>query len=367
MNKGFSVYLDLVRFIAACLVYVYHSNQRLLVDEILPASNFGHSSVIVFFVLSGFVIAYVTDTKENTWTSYWASRLSRVYSVAVPAIVLTLVLDSIGRNLFPALYAGYPYDQFLIRSLGSLLFANEVWFISITSFSNVPYWSICYEIWYYAAFGILMFMPRRTAIALLLLLAAALGPKVILLAPIWGMGVLLYHWQTPRHLSIGISWWLFSGTVVAIILFHYLGVSPAITEWLKAQMGADLHREFTFSKFFPADYILGILVAANFAAMRNIAGQTEPLMKAIESPVKTLASYTFTLYLLHQPLFLFWAAVLRGDPAGYGYWLATTGLMAASVGVIGYYTENKRHGLRKRIEKALSGIDGRLRVRHGEA
>ncbi len=367
MNKGFSVYLDLVRFVAACLVYIYHSNQRLLVEEILPASNFGHSSVIVFFVLSGFVIAYVTDTKENTWTSYWASRLSRVYSVAVPAILLTLLLDSIGRTLLPALYAGYPYDQFVIRSLGSFLFANEVWFISITSFSNVPYWSICYEIWYYAAFGILMFMPRRTAIALLLLLAAALGPKIILLAPIWGMGVLLYYWQAPRRLSTEASWWLFSGTVAAIVLFHYHGVSPAMTEWLKAQMGPDLHREFTFSKFFPADYILGILVAANFAAMRNLAAQIEPFTQIIERPVKTLASYTFTLYLLHQPLFLFWAAVLRGDPSGHSYWLATTVLMAASVGIIGYFTENKRHGLRKAIARALCRIDGRQRVRHGEA
>ncbi len=367
MNKGFSVYLDLVRFIAACLVYVYHSNQRLLVEEILPASNFGHSSVIVFFVLSGFVIAYVTDTKENTWTSYSASRLSRVYSVAVPAIILTLALDTVGRSIFPALYAGYPYDQFLIRSLGSLLFANEVWFISITSFSNVPYWSICYEIWYYAAFGILMFMPRRTAIVLLLLLAAALGPKIILLAPIWGMGVLLYYWQTPKRLSRIASWSLFVGTVAAITLFHYHGISPAIAEWLKAQMGSELHREFTFSKFFPADYILGILVAANFAAVRNIAIQIEPVMLLIERPVKTLASYTFTLYLLHQPLFLFWAAVLRGDPNGHGYWLATTMLMAVSVGVIGYFTENKRHGLRIGIEKALCRINGRLRVRHGEA
>jgi len=367
MNKGFSVYLDLVRFIAAGLVYIYHSNQRLLVEEVLPASNFGHSSVIVFFVLSGFVIAYVTDTKENTWTSYWASRLSRVYSVAIPAIALTLFLDTIGRNLLPALYAGYPYDQFLIRSLASLIFANEVWFISITSFSNVPYWSICYEIWYYAAFGILMFIPRKTAAVLLLLLAAALGPKVVLLAPIWGMGVWLYYWQAPRNLSLRASWYLFWGTVLAIVLFHYYGVSQIITEWLKMQMGPDLHREFTFSKFFPADYILGILVAANFAAMRNVAEQIDPFMQVIERPVKTLASYTFTLYLLHQPLFLFWAAVLRGDPSGHAYWLATTGLMAASVGIIGYFTENKRHALRKVIEKALCRLDGRLGVRHGEA
>ncbi|MDR2839004.1 MAG: acyltransferase [Azonexus sp.] len=367
MNKSFSVYLDLVRFLAACLVYLYHSNQRLLVGEILPASHFGHSAVIVFFVLSGFVIAYVTDTKEKTWTSYAASRLSRIYSVAAPAILLTLILDSVGRNLYPALYADYPYDQFLIRAIGSFFFANEVWFVSITSFSNVPYWSICYEIWYYAAFGILMFLPRKIAIILLLLLAAVLGPKIALLAPIWGMGVALYHWQAPKRLSVPVAWCLFWATVVAIVLFHSYGVSPLFTEWLKTQMGTDLHHQFTFSKFFPADYILGILVTANFAAMRRVAGQIAPLMQFIERPVKTLASYTFTLYLLHQPLFLFWAAVLHGNPSGYGYWLATTVLMAISVGLIGYFTENRRRRLCQGIESALCRIAGRLSAGYDKA
>ena len=77
MNKAFSIYLDLVRFLAACLVYVSHTNLRLLSTEIVPISSYGRSAVTVFFVLSGFVIAYITDTKETKWTVYAASRLSR--------------------------------------------------------------------------------------------------------------------------------------------------------------------------------------------------------------------------------------------------------------------------------------------------
>ena len=84
LSKPFSIYLDLVRFTAACLVYLWHSNMRLLVTDVLPASNSGHSSVIVFFVLSGFVIAFVTDTKEGHWIDYTSSRLSRVFSVVIP-------------------------------------------------------------------------------------------------------------------------------------------------------------------------------------------------------------------------------------------------------------------------------------------
>ena len=97
LPRPFSVYLDLVRFTAACFVYLYHSNQRWLVEPILPMANYGHTAVVVFFVLSGFVIAYVTDTKERDWPSYAASRLSRVYSVALPAVVLTLLLDAVTR------------------------------------------------------------------------------------------------------------------------------------------------------------------------------------------------------------------------------------------------------------------------------
>lgn len=120
LPKAFSIYLDLVRFLAACLVYVYHSNQRWLIEPILPLAQHGHSAVIVFFVLSGYVIAYVTDTKERDWATYAASRLSRVYSVALPTIVLTLLLDSIGRQLLAAPY-GYPFDWFSVRILGALL------------------------------------------------------------------------------------------------------------------------------------------------------------------------------------------------------------------------------------------------------
>ena len=52
-----------------------------------------------------------------------------------------------------------------MRGAASLLLLNEVWFVSITSFSNVPYWSICYEMWYYVAFGLVMFLPRRIGLA----------------------------------------------------------------------------------------------------------------------------------------------------------------------------------------------------------
>lgn len=345
MNRPFSVYLDLVRFLAALLVYFYHSNQRFLIESILPASNFGHSSVIVFFVLSGFVIAYVTDTKESTLPTYAASRISRVFSVAVPAIILTLVLDSIGRGLYPQIY-DYPYDQFLARIGGSLLMANEVWLVSITSFSNVPYWSICYEWWYYVVFAMVMFLPLRLGLAAATVTMLVIGPKLILLAPIWWLGVLLYRWPAPRRLSLAASWAMVALSAAGIVLYHFFGLAELAGEWLKGMLGAELHRSLTFSRFFPADYLLGTLVFLNFAGMRNVAAAGGSALLAVERPVRFLASYTFTLYLLHQPLFLFWGAVVRGDPKAPWYWLGVTALTMLSVVLVGSFTENRRHVLR---------------------
>lgn len=356
MNRSFSVYLDVVRFTAAFLVYLYHSNQRFLSEAILPASHYGHSSVIVFFVLSGFVIAFVTDTKESRLPAYAASRISRVFSVTVPAIILTVILDAIGRQLVPEIYSGYPFDQFVARIGGSLLLINEVWFISITSFSNVPYWSICFEFWYYVTFAMVVFMPKRRGVLAALLAAVALGPKFMLLAPLWWLGVLLYRWRVTQDWSGSVSLVLAVLSSVGIVAFHAFGISEWCSDWLMGVIGKENHRQLTFAKFFIGDYILGVLVFLNFASMRNVLAHHGQSLLLIERPVRLVANYTFTLYLLHQPLFLFWGAVVQGDPEGPGFWLTVTALMFMTVGVVGHLTENRRYILRDFLFRLISRI-----------
>jgi peptidoglycan/LPS O-acetylase OafA/YrhL len=109
--------------------------------------------VIVFFVLSGFVIAYITDRASYVAPQFAADRIARIASVAVPAVVLTLVLDTLGQAARPDLYA-----TVLDRANGlpaqvgaAFLFVNESWFGSIGVGSNTPYWSLPYEVWYYVA------------------------------------------------------------------------------------------------------------------------------------------------------------------------------------------------------------------------
>ena len=355
MNRPFSVYLDLVRFGAACLVYLYHSNMRLLVTDILPASQYGHSAVIVFFVLSGFVIAYVTDTKEKAWIDYTASRVSRVYSVVVPTLVLTLLLDAAGRAMYPSLY-DYPFDRFAQRLVGSALLLNEAWFVSITYFSNVPYWSIAFEFWYYVLFGLVMFLPTGIRAWIAAGFGLVLGPKILLLLPVWRSGVLLYRWHWLQDRSKAFSWCLVVLSTVGIVITHRYGVYDLWSERVQQLLGAERFRELTFARFFVGDYLLCLLVFCNFAGMRGVADSFAPMLLRIERPVRFIAGYTFTLYLLHHPLFLFWTSVIRGNPDSHAFWWTVTLLTAISVGIVGHFTESKRHHLRAAVKRLLQRL-----------
>ena len=113
MNKSVSLYLDLVRFLAAVIVVIVHANHERFTGG-LPIlwrlSGLGNDAVMVFFVLSGFVIAYVSDQKERSLEDYMVSRLARLYSVVVPALLLTVLLDWLGARIDPTLYV-YPWVE----------------------------------------------------------------------------------------------------------------------------------------------------------------------------------------------------------------------------------------------------------------
>lgn len=349
MHPGFSLYLDLVRVLAALVVYLTHS--QLIIDPKVPLSAYGHSAVVVFFVLSGYVVAYVTDKKETDWRSYAASRLSRVYSVVVPALALTLVADAVGRGIDPALYK-YPWDQFPIRLTAALLMLNEFWFIAITPFSNVPYWSIAYEGWFYLIFGVFIFSPGRwrwfAAAALLVLV----GPKIALMFPLWLAGVALYRWRALQVHSVAAAAGLVLVSWVGIILMHLSGFLDLTYGLARQVLGDWLFVQMAFSKFLLGDYPLAALVVLNFMGMRTLAPWAARWLQPFAKPVTAVAGVTFTLYLVHHPLLLMWATLIKTD-RGWVDWWVVAALVALSVWVCAQVTEKRRGDLRVAVRRWL--------------
>lgn len=357
MAPAFSIYLDLVRFLAACLVVVYHSNSRLIVDSPLPLAQYGHSAVIIFFVLSGYVIAFAVDTKERSAKLYWASRLSRVLSLAVPVVLLTPILDVIGESLAPVLYEGNTtHGLAWLRMLSSLLFTNEIWSVSIMSFSNIAYWSLNYEVWYYVLFSIYMFGKPRWRWGWIALVALLLGPKILLLAPIWCVGVLLYHSKTLRRMPEWAGWLCVVTSLIALLLFEQSRVSDIVSEQLKDLIGVYWHRELAFSKWFLTDYLLTLIVALNFVGMQRVAMRYVGLALLVEKPIRAVAAFTFAIYLLHQPLIYFFAALIDLPTTGYTRYAAVMACVITATVVIGGVTERRRFALRCHLLKILNRL-----------
>jgi peptidoglycan/LPS O-acetylase OafA/YrhL len=171
---------------------------------------YGRTAVMVFFVLSGFVIAWVTDMRERTIDEYTLSRVARLYSVILPAFILTAVLDHIAMAIDPRLYGPNaivlmnrgPLDIFLGFAL-SLVFLGQSWTAMFFPGSDIPFWSVNFEAWYYVLFGAATFLRGRRWIAALAAAALLAVPKILLFFPIGLMGLSAWRWHAklPRRLG----------------------------------------------------------------------------------------------------------------------------------------------------------------------
>ena len=90
MHKSTSIYLDAVRFLASLTVFYYHVCELGIVTTEFRL-YLAREAVMVFFVLSGFVISYVAINKDHNLQVYMVGSLSRLYSVVLPALLLTLI------------------------------------------------------------------------------------------------------------------------------------------------------------------------------------------------------------------------------------------------------------------------------------
>lgn len=354
VNRTTSVYLDAVRLFAALVVVLTHlAYPRFSGGLLLPLRTYGNDAVMIFFVLSGYVIAYTAATRDRDVRTYAVNRLARLYSVALPAVFLTWALDEVGRRLDPALYDGFWYQGSdpLGRMLAALTFTNELWFRGVRLFTNGPYWSLGYEFWYYALFAAAFYADGWTRRILVAAIAAIMGPKILLLLPVWLLGVWVYRINARGAVPGRRGALLFFGSTALYVAFRASGLRDVLLEWTYAQLGRGfVQAELRWSDEFLSAWVIGVLVACNFVGFHAVSRRFAPLMARIEGFVRDWAGYTFSIYLFHYPLLQFFGALLPLDPRSplsIAVLLATT---LAGCRVLGSFTEQ-----RKNVARALVG------------
>lgn len=310
MKPVLSTYLDLVRYFAALVVFIGHAAGRQWTGGLLwQFGGYGQTAVMVFFVLSGFVVAYVVDTREQQAAQYAASRLARLWSVTLPALALTFVIDFIGVRVAPDLYIGRPWyhgDEPLLRYVASGLFVHDFWDAGLTPGVNGPFWSISYEAAYYLIFGLAYFVRQWIAkVALLMLAMGMAGPTIVAMVPIWLLGVATYHLSRRTQVPALVGWPL---------LFASLGLllsAPSVRDATAGYSIAWVHRDRIV-----ADYVDAIAFSANILAFISVSSLFEAYLLRVRPVIAYLATTTFALYLFHRPLLQFFAYLLPGPPEG---------------------------------------------------
>jgi peptidoglycan/LPS O-acetylase OafA/YrhL len=325
LSAASSASLDLMRAVAACAVMFGHLRTLFFVDfqhlaskswpfEVLYfLTGFGHQAVMVFFVLSGFLIS--TSVIRNhilgewSWREYAINRATRLYVVLIPGLLLGLLWDTLGSRLSAAngLYShalldlGYavPLQNLTIANFfGNLFFLQTI--LCHTFGSNGPLWSLSNEFWYYVLFPValgagLAWASRRYPTALLLTGLAIgvcffMGFALLAGFLIWlaGCTLVLFFSRTRLRSQTGIIliFW-FSVSLLGAALF------AARRSWLAAT-ASDLAVGLAFAFFL-------------FAVLQMNAGENSRLYPAV---AHKFAGFSYSLYILHFPFLLFLRARL---------------------------------------------------------
>src|SRR6478609_5001320 len=91
-----SLVLDIARFVLALSVALGHWTQGYFQETWPDLTNGAIAAVGGFFVLSGYTIRLLTPAEQSfSGVNFFVERLSRLWSVALPALLLTVVLDLI--------------------------------------------------------------------------------------------------------------------------------------------------------------------------------------------------------------------------------------------------------------------------------
>ena len=378
VSSSASAHLDLVRAAAASAVMWGHLRaiffvdfphlyrRSWLLDIVYFATGFGHQAVIVFFVLSGFLISNSVIRKyvAKTWSlqDYGIDRASRLYVVLIPGLLLGLMWDEIGHLLFRAsgLYSRplvafgtiIAQNEINLRNfIGNLLFLQTI--LCQTFGSNGPLWSLANEFWYYVLFPLALISVtawKKSSIRLAI-------PATMLafsVASFIGLGILF-----------GFLIWL-SGCalVVAHSQFRLQRRAPLTLYLLIASLGLFICLFAARTSRFGVlgnDLLVGL--AFTFFLFGILQLDHGPEHQRYARIAHLFSDFSYSLYLLHFPFILFlraWIAPLerwQPDPIHLLYGVLIGLVVLGYAYLVSAFTENKTRVVRNWMRNIILHFD----------
>lgn len=300
MNSQLSNTLNFLRWVSALMVVVGHlrsflyveynlvENKTIFVKLFYFLTGFGHQAVIVFFVISGYLVGggILKKYKEKRINKqyvkeYFIKRFSRIYIVLIPALFIGYFFDYNGNILFPDLYTNVYHisamnfnvsENINLNTLfGNLLNLQTIF--TTTLGSNGPLWSLANEWTYYILF-ILLFINNWTRVLFLLICGVLIFKNI---------DILIYS-----------SIWLIGSSIVLLkkqIINKYISVALLLITLILSRKFNGIIIDITLS--------LTLLLFLNTLKYENT---TKVYLKNLNHK---MADFSYSLYLFHFPFFVF--------------------------------------------------------------
>jgi peptidoglycan/LPS O-acetylase OafA/YrhL len=326
MTQTFSAFLNASRWIAAFMVVLYHARALVMVPYSdvtrqgqLPtrilylASALGHEAVMVFFVLSGFLVGGLTLKRWRTRGveigNYYAHRFSRIYIVLIPALLVGWGLDSIGVNYLndTGIYTNSGHFSMIPRRIGTARLTPEVFIANLamlqglfsfrTFGSNGPLWSLACEWWYYCIFAAaaaaalckdILVRALNFAVLIALLFMLAVGSLHFLAwMLIWLLGIAVFWFCESRYRK--------PNPYVAAVQFIIVLV---ISAWSHGKLEANATWEpyGSYAMEFSVGLSFCVLLSSFYA--RGGSAWTGSLLH------KKFADFSYSTYVVHLPFLM---------------------------------------------------------------
>lgn len=301
-------WLDWLRFLAALSVVITHARgghwvgwsdlQRGGAGEgsalVLAIAGLDFEPVVVFFVLSGFLVGGKVMERLMAGTflpsAYALDRFSRIYIPLLPAL---------GLSAMAAWLAGRPIS--VTEFVGNLASLQDV---VVRPFAgNGPLWSLSYEVWFYviAGAGAALFSVHglRAVLAFVLLLCGLLVFTKLdsSLLYCWLLGAAAFPLRKMR---------LSAAAVIPAILLLVAGVLASQLAFRNVSLP---------HLWLPSRHVSLLVMSGGLAvilAWLSSLPSPKRFMISFHALGASLAAFAYTLYLTHYPVLQIWRLY---DPA----------------------------------------------------
>jgi len=345
LSQGSSVILDLIRGISAQLVVIGHGLSFFGIFKFLHEPNFPwmqNIAVLVFFLLSGYLITYSVSRKldkiEYSFRHYFIDRFSRIYTAFIPALFFVFLIDVVSMKMNPG---AYTYgDGFSLQSFVGNIFMLQDYplFVAakeniVTSFGSARiFWTLAIEWWIYMFVGyfIIVFIREQRK------------------KNIWNWLLLGFLSIVPlSNLILGrgnglTTYWLMGAAIYFIDRQNLLSEVSRWMKWLLVILLSGVAMLRAYIEMEAYDAVFAFLLAIVLWLVIDLF-RTITINEKSTKVIRFIASYSYTLYLIHYSILAFIKAHYASEYSGNPYLLFGASFLIANLAsiLIGHYTETK--------------------------